>query len=581
MATSAREYIRRKGWQGKEHGGHFVTDCPLCRKEKHFYINMETGAWDCKVCGSAGNTIGGLMYKTGDYAPVSSVQRQVVNYSEVKEAKIPNAEYIDSCVSRFVESGKRRTYCERRGLLESVVDRFKVGVDENGWITYPYYEKGKLENIIYSKEEEEKAKRRITNARLPLFNIDSISSKTTRVAICEGATDAIALVQAGFDGSVVANGGGASYAGKEITEPLFGIDDIWIFYDADDAGKRGTEKLVNLLGAERCTIVHLPMKDVNECVKAGLSIADITKDIDVPKNDSVIELRDCFDHAIENLDNNEYTGGFLFPWSSLNNKIRFRRGELEVITGHSGMGKSQVSIFMALKWAQQDIPVMIGSFEMSVNDCFERILEMMTGKSYGIGSNPITKEDIDKVMPKIWDLPVSFMNDQDFVDLDKIEKCIRYSRRKYGTQIVLLDNLDYFCGLGTNHEASNITITMQKLNALAKKLNICIIILAHPDKDASKPILKLQKSMSDDIDPNEMEYRRISMGDLKGSQGIAQTAHNVLCFYRRKYSDRDPMMYILKKRRRFGSFGSVNLKYINDGGIYLEDQDINPRKDGW
>lgn len=32
-------------------------DCPFCAKEGHFFVNIETGLWDCKVCLSTGNPI--------------------------------------------------------------------------------------------------------------------------------------------------------------------------------------------------------------------------------------------------------------------------------------------------------------------------------------------------------------------------------------------------------------------------------------------------------------------------------------------------------------------------------------------
>jgi len=38
-------------------GNNHIGDCPFCDKEGHFFVNPESGQWDCKVCGEAGNVI--------------------------------------------------------------------------------------------------------------------------------------------------------------------------------------------------------------------------------------------------------------------------------------------------------------------------------------------------------------------------------------------------------------------------------------------------------------------------------------------------------------------------------------------
>jgi hypothetical protein len=35
-----------------------IAECPFCGKEGKFYVSMEDGQWDCKVCGQSGNHIG-------------------------------------------------------------------------------------------------------------------------------------------------------------------------------------------------------------------------------------------------------------------------------------------------------------------------------------------------------------------------------------------------------------------------------------------------------------------------------------------------------------------------------------------
>ena len=46
--------------------GQWAGDCPLCDARKHFYVNQESGLWDCKRCGESGNAITFLSRLTED-----------------------------------------------------------------------------------------------------------------------------------------------------------------------------------------------------------------------------------------------------------------------------------------------------------------------------------------------------------------------------------------------------------------------------------------------------------------------------------------------------------------------------------
>jgi hypothetical protein len=85
------------GFKPEQHGNQFVTDCPFCEKEKHFFYNQENGLWDCKVCLKSGNPITFLrelynqfdnLTKTSHFIanlrdlPISCVQKSGLKYNE-------------------------------------------------------------------------------------------------------------------------------------------------------------------------------------------------------------------------------------------------------------------------------------------------------------------------------------------------------------------------------------------------------------------------------------------------------------------------------------------------------------------
>lgn len=46
-------------WEGKPVA---EADCPFCGKEDHFFIKIETGQWQCKICGGPSDKGGGNIY---------------------------------------------------------------------------------------------------------------------------------------------------------------------------------------------------------------------------------------------------------------------------------------------------------------------------------------------------------------------------------------------------------------------------------------------------------------------------------------------------------------------------------------
>ena len=85
-----------------------------------------------------------------------------------------------------------------------------------------------------------------TGFQTTLFNTSSLLEHT-QVLICEGETDCITACQAGLDTgddafAVVTGTGGAETWKSEWNESFRGKK-VWIVYDADDAGRKGTKKV--------------------------------------------------------------------------------------------------------------------------------------------------------------------------------------------------------------------------------------------------------------------------------------------------------------------------------------------------
>lgn len=135
-----------------------------------------------------------------------------------------------------------------------------------------------------------------------------------------------------------------------------------------------------------------------------------------------------------------------------------------------------------------------------------------------------------------------------------IEERIIESVAKYGTQVVVIDQLDFIVPFGSDNHALRVGQAMRELKGIAKRWNVCIFLICHlvKAKMDSEPTLE----------------------DLKGSSSIGQEADTVIMLWR-EMKKIDGHVVItnntnvsVQANRRTGSTGNVKMVYV--GGKFLE-----------
>jgi len=118
-----------------------------------------------------------------------------------------------------------------------------------------------------------------------LFGWQAIDPEAREVTITEGEIDALTAFDYGWPALSVPFGGGrgAKQAWIESEfERLARFEVIYLALDMDAEGEAAADEIANRLGRHRCRRVILPRKDLNDCLKAGISAA---------------QIRQCFDAA--------------------------------------------------------------------------------------------------------------------------------------------------------------------------------------------------------------------------------------------------------------------------------------------
>lgn len=218
-------------------GTQFVGDCPFCEYEGKFFVNEETGQWQCKhgKCGEAGNV----------YTFLHKRYLALLN--------TPNEKKLASLAAN-------------RGLDSDAVTAAGVVYDaNNGRYLVPVYNRN---HALVNLKAYSSSRRKFYNTPAPiiahLYGAQKLANAEDTVLICEGEWDAIALEWClekipkarRPKMTIVAVPGADAVTPKIFTDKVIELlegKQVVLLFDNDEAGNRGAAKLAGLLSSNGVT----------------------------------------------------------------------------------------------------------------------------------------------------------------------------------------------------------------------------------------------------------------------------------------------------------------------------------------
>ena len=208
------------------------------------------------------------------------------------------------------------------------------------------------------------------------------------------------------------------------------------------------------------------------------------------------------------------TSGIKMPWSQLSGLYTMRPGELVLLAGGSGHGKSALANQLALHAVTQTRPdgepyrAAIASLELPAEYVFHQMASIA-----GTVSEP----------SEHWMRRVGYYLNERMVFVDRVDSMSPMEalqtaiglRKFYGTDLFVLDGL-MMIGLGDELEQQK--IFTQKLAEVAKAFDMCIVLICHMRKPSG----------------GENANRMPSAHDLLGSSNILNVASSCLLVHRDK-----------------------------------------------
>ncbi len=481
-------FLESQRWPIKRQGRELVTTCPFCEKAGHFYMHAESGLWKCHRCSEAGN-----LWQLCKRLGLDNGSNAFQSFGQALGAKLKRIplQRVETLHTALLADQEAVEYCTKARRWElAVVKRCKIGLRVDGrgkWITYPWFCHGECVGMKYRILPAYQTNfpgrfEREPNCESVLFNGDVLGSHE-EIILASGESDALALLTLGYE-NVVATTTGETSLPAVAVDALGQKVKVLIPFDNDATGQKGAREIGKRIGLERTWLVSLPtgMKDVNEFVVRGGTretfegLLAKAVQFDIP---SVFSLG----QALDRLEQEKTLGSSdelaeMTPWPSVNRRVgQWRPGNLIVVSGPQGTGKTSWMLQVAAFWAAQGFPALVYCLEMAVEELVQHVL----CQRYHLPEKEVTPPIIDQARQELAEWPLYFGADPRITGREEVLGLLSQAVRRYGLRLLGFDNL-HMLARSIEHRNEEVGVLTKSFKSLAMEHEIPLVLIAQPRK---------------------------------------------------------------------------------------------------
>jgi len=549
-------------------GPEVLTTCPRCRDDrkkstaKCLSVNIEKRCWCCHHCGWAG-----WLRDAKDWRPPGAGRTKTYRRPDPR----PQGPLPEHVLAWFHE----------RSITDEVLVRNRVGHGrvfmpdfqaEVEAIIFPYFRAGELVNRKY-RALAQKAFCMDAGCEPVLYGLDDIDP--AQLIWVEGELDKLALEVAGYRSVVSVPNGAPAIGTKNFDAPylaadhdrLEGVKRHVLALDMDAPGLGLETELARRLGPERCTRVRWPegCKDANDLlVKHGVDEVQWYIEHATPYPIEGAVGIDDYREEILRLYEQGWPRGVSTGWKMLDANYRVFPGQLTVVTGIPGSGKSNWIDCLAVNLARlhgwrfalfspENLPL-----EQHMAEMAAKYLK----RPFYDGPTPrMTPGDRDDALEWVaehftWILP---QNEDDW----RIENILEISARlcfREGIRGVVIDPWNELESLkpAAVTETEYVSSVLKRVRIFARQRSVHVWMVVHPQK--------LYRGKNG-------KYPIPTLYDCAGSANFRNKADNGLVVWRElEDEDRDEVQIHVQKIRfrHVGKRGMCQLYYEPACATYSE-----------
>jgi twinkle protein len=542
--------------------GSFKMRCPKCNhKSVSLSVNTVDGVFNCHgpECGFRG-----------------SLKRDAAH---ARPSQWLKKDYFTPEFERKKLTGAALEFFKEREIDEAALARLRISVD-NGSLVFPYTKEGEVCFLKYRSRTKDGSKK-IWTSKSPykiFYGYDDISEEQT--IICEGELDKLSFDMADLPASISVPFGAPNIKQTTFTdldeslehtaEKLDKVERIILAVDNDECGKKLEEELARRLGKERCLRVIWPegCKDANDVLATyGKEfLRECVENAQPFPIDGVFSINHFTDRLMTLYDEG-LTRGFSTGWFVLDHLFTVLPGELTIVTGIPGHGKSSFIEHLMINLIKEH-ELKAGIFTPEHNPVethVARLAELYIGKPFAsqyANHERISRLGLQQTAEKLNKSISYIIPDEMKRSVDDILNIMRAMVCTKGIHFFVLDNWNEFCHAGSGEsETHYIRASLAKIRRFARAHNVHIFLIAHP--------AKMQK------DKQTGHYLVPKAYDISGSAHWFGMADNVMSVYRyagmQSEEKHDVQVHVQKiKRKNCGQLGVASFLYEYETGRFKD-----------
>ncbi|MBP9742823.1 MAG: replicative DNA helicase [Burkholderiales bacterium] len=234
-----------------------------------------------------------------------------------------------------------------------------------------------------------------------------------------------------------------------------------------------------------------------------------------------------------------------------------QRGELVIIAGRPGMGKTSFALNIAENIALKNkLPVAIFSLEMTGEQLVQRLLSSVALVDQGsIKRGDLSHDEMDKLflaMDELRSAPVHIAETPGINVIDLRARVRRLKDQLGDLGLIVIDYVQIMSGIReskNSNRAQEIADISRSLKSLALELNVPILLLSQLNREVES-----------------RQDKRPNIADLRESGALEQDADIILLLYRDSYYNKDSKSGNISEihiaKNRSGSTGVVELAFL-------------------
>ncbi|KAI8877809.1 P-loop containing nucleoside triphosphate hydrolase protein [Backusella circina FSU 941] len=549
-----------------------LTNCPHCintRKNSfNAYLNVVKGSYHCKTChtkGSFPEFSQTLLKKVTASLPPKEINSAstLMNKPELTLSK--SAQELKSYPAMLKENTTVMNYLiDKHKIKKEIWDMYQVGMADAQHLTFPQTALMLDENDMGSfKTDITRLKTCAIEEPLKTINMDPPTANLETASGLFGYHttvnhDTLILTRRELEAMAAYQETGIpavsiptdNYQLQESVLPLLDrFSRIYVWMDDDVDGQLAAERFVHKIGDSKCMLVNTRLGESEGPVTAydALQSAKDLKSIIASskriKHDQIVDFSDLKEEVYNEILHPDQTRGIQSTdLPKLNEILKGHRpGELTILTGPTGSGKTTVISQLSLDYCKSGLPTLWGSFEIQNKRLMKKMLYQFAGKD--ISLNP---KEFHAIADKFEQLPLYFLKFFSSTAIEDVLKACQHAVYAYDVRHIILDNLQFMLSQQGRSSLDKWELqdsAIAEIRRFATERDVHITLVVHPRKD-----------VGDQLDINS----------IFGSAKVTQEADNVVILQSGNDFNNNTRSLDIKKNRYDGTLGSIPFKFIRE-----------------